>query len=60
MNVIKLVVLLFCSLVFGANAQLTSDLGMIYGTNDLYRMNIEFRKPINDIYKLSRRVDNSL
>jgi hypothetical protein len=37
---------------FSINAQTRSDLGLIYGVNDLHRLNIEFRKPLNETYKL--------
>ncbi len=37
---------------FSIHAQTKSDIGLIYGTHDLYRLNFEFRKPLNAKYKL--------
>jgi len=43
---------IFIGNVLQSNAQRTSDIGFIYGTSELYRMNLEYRKPIKEKYNL--------
>lgn len=53
MKSIKIIfVFIFIGNLFQTNAQRTSDLGFIYGSSDLYRMNLEYRKPIKEKSRL--------
>lgn len=53
MNFLKTILILFIiSLTTSVNAQRVSDIGMIYGSSELYRLNIEYRKPIKEKTKL--------
>lgn len=44
--------LLIGSFSIQAQTETNSDIGLMYGSHDLYRLNFEYRKPLNDKWKL--------
>ena len=53
MKLIAISFILFVgSFLIHAQTEVNADIGILYGSHELYRMNIAYRKSINDKYKL--------